>query len=180
MTIDFKKLIKNKYFVLNVLLILGMLDSAFLMYEHYAPAATSFCSFGEGVDCGIVNKSPYATLDGLSYLLTIDYGLPIPLIDIAGIHPILEFFTMNSTLGLITLLFIAFLLKLQKDKKDFKFIKHEKIDLYVRGILGFGIFYGMYLVYIQHWIIKTWCPFCLVLDALLITLFLVHWKMRGE
>jgi uncharacterized membrane protein len=53
--------------ILNVLLVIGMLLSLFLVYEHFSPAASKFCTFGESLDCGIVNKSPYANLDGISY-----------------------------------------------------------------------------------------------------------------
>ena len=76
----------NSRKLLNVVLVIGMLISLFLVYEHFSPSASKFCTLGANLDCGIVNKSPYANLDGLSYLLTIDYGLPLPLIDISGIN----------------------------------------------------------------------------------------------
>ena len=57
------------------IIILGMLISLFLVYEHFSSTASEFCDFGEGLDCGIVNKSPYSTLDGITYFLVFDLGI---------------------------------------------------------------------------------------------------------
>src|SRR3990172_4923957 len=65
------------FILLNIFLVIGILSASFLLFEHFVPAASKFCTFGQSIDCGIVNKSPYATLDGISYLLTIDFKLPL-------------------------------------------------------------------------------------------------------
>ncbi|MEK6915629.1 MAG: vitamin K epoxide reductase family protein [Nanoarchaeota archaeon] len=157
----------KKRFLLNLFLIAGMIISAILIYEHFSVSASKFCSFGPSLDCGIVNKSPYANLDGISYLLTIDFGLPLPLLDISGINFFFDFITANAFLGFITLLFIL-LLNLNYKKKKFLFVEKGNNLKWIRGILIFGLVYGFYLFLIQHFILKTYCIFCIILDVLII------------
>ena len=104
--------------ILKIFLVIGMLISLFLIYEHFSETASEFCTFGTSFDCGIVNKSPYSTLDGISYLLTIDYGLNLPLINLTP-NLFLEFIFSNAFLGFLTLLFLFFLLLNYEKKKGF-------------------------------------------------------------
>tara|TARA_Y100000310_G_C20666865_1_gene808024 strand:- start:1967 stop:2476 length:510 start_codon:yes stop_codon:yes gene_type:complete len=167
----------NSRKLLNVVLVIGMLISLFLVYEHFSPSASKFCTFGANLDCGIVNKSPYANLDGLSYLLTIDYGLPLPLIDISGINLFFDFITTNAFLGFLTLLFVFFLNTKYKNKK-LLFVNAGEDLKWIRGLLVFGLIYGAYLFYIQHSILKTYCIFCLALDVTLLSLVIVAFRIR--
>lgn len=173
---------KQKLFVLlNVFLIFGMLVSSFLVYEKFSPTASKYCTFGESLDCGIVNKSPYANLDGFSYLLTMDFGLPLPLVDISGISPVFELLLSNAFLGFLTLLFVLIMLHMKYKNKDFFRIKNENILKWVKGILIFGVAYGFYLFLIQHFILKTYCLFCIILDFILISLLIIVWRIKdGE
>jgi vitamin-K-epoxide reductase (warfarin-sensitive) len=59
--------------VLVVLAIAGMITSALALREHYR-TDTSPCSINERWDCGIVNHSPYAVID----------GVPVAVIGISG------------------------------------------------------------------------------------------------
>lgn len=162
--------------ILSILLIIGMLVSAFLTYEHFSETTSEVCKFGESFDCGIVNKSPYANLDGLSYLLTIDFNLSIPLINLSNKNVFLDFLTSNAVLGFLTLLFVL-ILNTRNINEDFLFVRKEDRLKWMRGILIFGLIYGGYLFYIQHYILKTYCIFCIGLDltiiASLITVFLM-------
>ncbi len=169
---------RTGFIALSVLLVLGMLDSAFLAYEHFSPSASRFCTFGESFNCGIVNKSPYATVDGISYLLTIDYGWPLPLIDISGMNPVFEFLLSNAVLGFFTLLILFVLLHYKFRGKDFYFIKTAQMKRVMLGVLIFGIAYGAYLFYIQHSILKTYCLFCIVLDTIMILSTLIVWRTQ--
>ncbi|MDP4039517.1 MAG: vitamin K epoxide reductase family protein [Candidatus Pacearchaeota archaeon] len=165
---------------LNIILILGMLISLFLWYEHLSPSASKFCTFGQSFDCGIVNKSPYANIDGLSYLLTIDFSIPLPLIDISGINIFFDAVTSNAFLGFLTLLFI-FLLNTKYKNKKFLWVSPEKNRRWMKGLLIFGVIYGFYLFLIQHFILKTYCIFCISLDAVLIlSLILVLIRVKGK
>lgn len=163
---------------LSIFLVIGILISAFLIYEHFSISASKFCTFGEGFNCGIVNKSPYANLDGISYLLTIDFNLPLPLIDISGINIFFDFITTNAFLGLLTLFFVLMLnLKYKKDK--FLFVQKKSNVKWIRGIMVFSIVYGFYLFLIQHFILKTYCIFCLALDAAILISLILSFKIKN-
>lgn len=163
---------------LSIFLVIGILISAFLIYEHFSESASKFCTFGEGFNCGIVNKSPYANLDGLSYLLTIDFNLPLPLIDASGINWFFDFITTNAFLGLLTLFFVL-MLNLNYKKDKFLFIEKKSNTKWIRGIMVFGAFYGFYLFLIQHSILKTYCIFCLALDLMIIVALILSFKIKN-
>ena len=163
--------------VLNAFLIIGILISLLLLYEHFSHSASKFCTFGAKLDCGIVNKSPYANLDGISYLLTIDYGLPLPLIDISGINFFFDFITANAFLGFLALLFV-FLLNTKYKIRKLLWITPDRNLKWKMGILLSGLIYGIYLFYIQHFILKTYCIFCLALDAVILTSVIIIYRMN--
>lgn len=173
-------MVKNKLFLtLKLLLIIGMLVALFLVYEHFSPTASKYCTFGESFNCGIVNKSPYANIDGLSYLLTIDFNLPLPLIDISGINWFFDILTSNAFWGFLTLLLIFLLITAFKNKK-FLWITKEKNKKWVTGLLVFGIIYGAYLFAIQHYILKTYCLFCIILDITILGSLIIWLKIKDE
>ncbi len=163
--------------ILNIFLVVGMLISLFLLYEHFAPSASKYCTFGNNFDCSIVNRSPYANLDGVSYLLTIDYKMPLPLINISGINSFLNFITSNAFLGFLTLLFLLGLNASYK-KPRFFWVWKERNVKWIQGILIFSVIYAGYLFYIQYSILQTYCIFCIGLDVMillsLITSFFIH------
>lgn len=168
----------NKRKVLSLILIIGMLISLFLVYEHFSPSASKLCTFGENFDCGIVNKSPYANLDGLFYLLTIDFNLNLPLINISDLNVILDLLTSNAFLGFLTLLLI-YILNKNPNKKVF-WIKAENNRKWTIGLLIFGVIYGAgYLFAIQHFILHTYCLFCILLDLILIASLAIAVKIKS-
>lgn len=163
---------------LITLFVVGMLVSLFLAYEHFSPEASKFCTFGTSFDCGIVNKSPYANLDGLSYLLTVDFGWNIPLINLTQYGFWADLLTSNAFLGFLTLLLLFFLLRASQKNKNCLWIRSSKTLSWVQGILLFGVLYGFYLFLIQHFLLKTYCLFCLVLDVILITSLIIVWRLH--
>ncbi len=165
----------KKEITLYSLFIFGLLLCSFLIYEHFSSTGSEFCKIGSTFDCGIVNKSPYANLDGFSYLLAVDFGLAFPLIDLKGIHWTFDLFTSNAFLGLLVFILLFFMFYLYTKKKDFLFIKRKNILFWMKIILSFGILYGFCLFLIQHFILKAYCIFCLGLDLVLIlSLFFVY------
>ncbi|MEK6854588.1 MAG: vitamin K epoxide reductase family protein [Nanoarchaeota archaeon] len=158
----------NRKKILYALLTAGMLISLFLLYEHFSVSAGKFCKFGENFDCGIVNKSPYANLDGISYLLSVDFGLPLPFMDISSKSLILDLLTSNAFLGFLTLLFMLFLVNAKHSNKNFLWIKANKTRKWLLGVSVFSVSYGFYLFLVQHFILRTYCIFCLILDVILI------------
>ena len=172
---------KKLYFnLINIFIIIGILIAAFLIYEHFSPSASKFCNFGKSLDCGIVNKSPYANLDGLFYLLTIDFGISLPasLMTISDSGVFLDLITSNAFLGALTLLFLLLLTRANYKNSKFLFIKKGATKRWMKGITLFGVLYGFYLFLIQHFILKTYCIFCLALDATLLTLLILTWFVK--
>jgi uncharacterized membrane protein len=163
---------------LMILLVLGMLISLFLVYEHFFEGASEFCTFGSDFDCGIVNRSPYANLDGISYLFTIEFGWPLPLIDISGINWFFDLATSSALWGFLTLLFL-FVMRLRKYKKrDFLWIRRESNVKWLRGILIFGMAFGFYLFLVQHFLLQTYCIFCIGLDVVLLLSLILSWVIK--
>lgn len=161
-----------------VLFVLGMLVSLYLTYEHFSPDASKWCKFGASFDCGIVNKSPYANLDGLSYLLTVEFGWNIPLINITQYGFFADLITSNAFLGFLTFVFLLFLWRAHQKKRSFLWIPANKALAWMQGILIFSVAYGFYLFLIQHFILKTYCIVCIVLDIILISLLIIVWRLH--
>jgi vitamin-K-epoxide reductase (warfarin-sensitive) len=62
--------------VLILLATLGIVVSALALREHYRTEGDAPCSINERWDCGIVNHSPYAVVQGT--------GIPVAVLGIAG------------------------------------------------------------------------------------------------
>jgi vitamin-K-epoxide reductase (warfarin-sensitive) len=63
-------------YVLVLLSVLGIAVSALALREHYRTEGDSPCSINERWDCGVVNHSPYAVVQGT--------GIPVAILGIAG------------------------------------------------------------------------------------------------
>src|SRR6202167_4868558 len=63
-------------YILLVLAALGIVVSTLALREHYRTEGDAPCSINERWDCGIVNKSPYAVVQGT--------GIPVAVLGIAG------------------------------------------------------------------------------------------------
>jgi vitamin-K-epoxide reductase (warfarin-sensitive) len=63
-------------YALILLAALGIVVSALALREHYRTEGDSPCSINERWDCGIVNHSPYAMVQGT--------GIPVAVLGIAG------------------------------------------------------------------------------------------------
>jgi vitamin-K-epoxide reductase (warfarin-sensitive) len=63
-------------YIFVLLATLGIVVSSLALREHYRTEGDAPCSINERWDCGIVNKSPYAVVQGT--------GIPVAVIGIAG------------------------------------------------------------------------------------------------
>jgi vitamin-K-epoxide reductase (warfarin-sensitive) len=63
-------------YILLVLAAVGIVASTLALREHYRTEGDAPCSINERWDCGIVNKSPYAVVQGT--------GIPVAALGIAG------------------------------------------------------------------------------------------------
>ncbi len=159
--------------ILFSLSFLALVDSSVITYLHYSPSSSSLCNFGANFDCGVVSHSVYANIDNVFYFLAVDLGLSFPIITIA--IPV-------AVMGILVFLLIKTgILHIWHGKSIGKFSPSHMLWV-IRGILIFATVYGLWLIYIQKYVLRTYCVYCLVLDLLiwlsLITSFMIKDKGR--
>lgn len=161
-----KKLLYNSFMILAVL---GVIVSGFLLYEHYSETGTEFCKFGKNFDCNIVNKSPYANLDGIFYMLVIDFkvNMPIPNIPI----PV-------AGMGLLMILLLMWAMyNVYYNKISLK-VSPEKYLKVIRYSLLTSLLFAAYLVFVEVRLLKRYCIFCIALDVILVLLTIIAFKVK--
>jgi uncharacterized membrane protein len=133
---------KLRWFVRLNLLALGI--TAYLSYLHFKPSASTVCTINAYLDCDIVNKSIYAEL----------WGIPV------------------AILGFLTYLFL--LLVAQKLLKGFAFtalhpaLTFNRVSYLLWGVTAFGFLFSSYLTYVEIFILRAACIFCLAQYLILI------------
>jgi len=127
--------------------------AGYLWYKKASGAGTSICAFNDKFDCDSVNASPYATVDGISYLLTFHWGLPIPFVALPIPVAALGTFLL---LGILVTVIVS---RWTSYGNDANLLTH------IRRVLLIGCVFTFYLIGIQAWVIGTWCVYCLALDA---------------
>lgn len=60
---------KNYFRIITIASLLGILVTAYLLYQHFKPAGSTFCNVSEFVSCDVVNKSKYAEILGIPFAL---------------------------------------------------------------------------------------------------------------
>lgn len=98
----YKKLLKIASF-------LGMLVTAYLIYQHYKPSSDSFCNINNFISCDIVNKSIYAEIFGVpvSILGFLAYAVIFLAADFLDKKKVLTSLTLFSGLGLTFSLYLT-------------------------------------------------------------------------
>ena len=129
--------------------ILGMILATYLTYNHYKVDAESFCSISQVINCDIVNKSIYAEI----------FGIPV------------------AILGFLTYLFFAAVSLLLLNYSDFE-KTYSRITTYDLHWLVFfvaiiGVGFSLWLTYVEAYLLKTWCPLCVLSLLLLISIFVL-------
>ncbi|MBI3032619.1 hypothetical protein HYY69_04035 [Candidatus Woesearchaeota archaeon] len=164
---------KSKNILFYTLIIVGLVAASFLLYEHYTPTPSKFCNFGNNFDCGIVNKSPYATIDGIFYLLAVDFKLPISIYNIP--IPV-------AGMGMIILFLLAYLMHGVHYQKKVLGLTPQSALKVIKLLLIMSLVFSLYLFLIEIFLLKTYCIFCIILDIILITLTIIACtiKVRGE
>lgn len=153
---------------LKIFTFLAILVSIYLAAQHYSPNESKFCQWSATLDCNIVNKSPYSTVDGILYLLSFEYGLNTPYIDI----PI-----PNAVLSILLFLFVfGALFSLEKKGTYFGMNVTRTITV-LRTLLWISLIYAAYLFFIEVSVLKAYCPFCIVLDILIILILILLYRV---
>ncbi len=157
---------KKIHYVLIFLMVLGILDSAYLAYLHYSGSSSKFCQELGNFDCDLVNKSSFSELTGILDYFGIDFYLPIP----------------NSVLGIIAfsiMLGINILLINNIRILGHKFSKKELYAaLLVLSIISFV--FGLFLVYIQEFVLRAWCLFCLIMDLIILLNLILVFLLKNR
>ena len=112
--------------------------------------STSVCSIYEG-DCNEVQNSEYSTFLGVSLSI---YGI----------------FLFSI---LTILLSILFLISIKNEKTIF-----YKYDLKIKKVLKLMILMGLlisiYLIYLQKYVVGSFCNYCLVIDGIMILIAIFY------
>jgi uncharacterized membrane protein len=124
----------------------GIVAASMALREHYRTEGESPCSVNERWDCGIVNKSRFASIGGVFDQLTNRSAVPsddakprfeairkIPVADVGMAGYIL--------LGLLALM------------------RRWRL-LVAAAVLAFG--FSCYLAYIEKYILEKWCIYCVI------------------
>ena len=143
---DYKKGLK----VIKIFLILSILLSIYLTYQHYKEGS-SFCDLSEGLSCGVVNQSEWSEL----------FGIPV------------------AILGLLTFLGIYFLVHCLDKGIPLGFgsisLSSTAIERIIIAVLAWSLIFALYLlVYVEYFKLKgIYCPACIVLDVFIAILLVV-------
>jgi len=132
--------------IIAILALAGMMAAILALREHYRTEGESPCSINERWDCGIVNKSRFASIGGVfdqltnrSAVLSDDTKprfeairkIPVADVGIAG----------YILLGLLALM------------------RRWRL-LVAAAVLAFG--FSCYLAYIEKYILEKWCIYCVI------------------
>src|SRR5215475_9442653 len=123
-------------YLLLVLALLGITASALALREHYREAGDSPCSINDHWDCGVVNHSPFATLDGILRPSATDPNPFLRKIPIAVI----------GILGYILMAALAF-------TRSYRLLLAAALS---------GLAFSLYLAHIEKDILEVWCIYCVV------------------
>jgi len=143
--------------IILVCSVLAILIFAYLLYIHYKPAGSKFCNFGEGFNCDIVNKSIYSEIA----------GIPV------------------SLLGVLTFIGVLILsiLSLNNYKKKVSYyfvVNYEFMIKTIFWISAAGLLFALYLVYIEAFVLYSFCIFCLIGDILIITTLITSYLLMQK
>jgi len=147
-----------------VLAVLAMGVTAYLTYLHYMPSAAEFCNFNEQFNCDVVNKSQW------SYIALGPVEIPVAIMGFLYYLGVLI-----GTLGV---------LKGWKFTKICKWLEPMNVIRLMKWLTVLGVIFALYLTYIEAFVLKTFCLFCVaqqVIIVFILALFLgIRTKKTGD
>lgn len=144
----------------RIVAIIAILIGSYLVYEHYRSTPSKFCTFGDSFNCDVVNKSPYANLDGVLYFLHMDIGWDWV--------PLWTFELPAAIMGIATFLWIILSSFKIQQKKPLLGIPPKKQITVLKWLMVISIIFALYLVYIEKYVLLMWCIYCLSLDLVIV------------
>ena len=134
-------------YAIVVLALLGVVVSALALRVHYT-TGTEPCDINSHWDCGTVNRSSYATVDGILWHIRASRHPD----DVTGPAPRIGF--PVATLGIIGYALIAL----------FAFFRQRALTVvFALGGLGFAL----YLSHIEAHVLEVWCLYCVISQTLI-------------
>jgi uncharacterized membrane protein len=140
-------------YAIVILALAGVLVSTLALHVHYSTGVEP-CDINAHWDCGTVNRSSYATVNGILFHLRAAFhpdaesgpaprnGVPVALLGILGYAAIALFAFLRQRL--LTLLLAA-------------------------GALGFAL----YLSHVEAHVLEVWCLYCVISQTLIAVIFLL-------
>ncbi len=134
--------------LLGLLALFGLVLSGYLFLQHDATGERSFCDINETINCAAVNTSAYAEL----------FGVPV------------AFFGLLYYIGLLLFTLVpARLVRLVADGDEQLFLT------LLLGYLFFGVAFSAYLTAIEAFVLKVYCPLCVLSAGTVLVSLLVTW-----
>lgn len=139
---------KSKLRIILICSLLAVFVSSYLLSLHLSDSG-SICDINNQFSCDIVNKSIYSEI----------LSIPISLLS-------LIFFYIVS----IAIIFVL---------KGKRFLNLEKNTLMkaLFYMMFLSLIFSLYLVYIEVFVLFSFCLLCLVLDILIIVIFLISYTL---
>ena len=131
-----------------VLAFLAMGVTAYLVYLHYEPSASEFCNLNAQFNCDIVNKSQW------SYIAIGSLEIPV---SIFGFLYYMGIFI--GSLGLARKVNFASI---------HKYLEPINVIRLMRWFTYVGVVFTLYLTYIETFVLKTYCLFCVIQQFLIL------------
>ena len=123
-------------YLLLILTLFGVIVSSLALREHYRTEGDAPCSINEHWDCGVVNKSPFATLDGILRPSAIDPNPTLRKIPVAAI----------GIFGYILMAALAF-------RRSYRLLLAATLASFA---------FSLYLAHIEKDILGVWCIYCVI------------------
>lgn len=147
-----------------VLSALALPVTGYLIYMHYAPEATDFCTVNETINCDIVNKSQWSYVDlGFTQIPVAIPGFLTYVILLAGSAGLI----MNWNFRGIH-----------------KVLRPGVILTALRCLAVFGTLFSLYLTYIEAFVLHAWCMFCvahqILIFAIMVLFFVIKIRTDGQ
>jgi vitamin-K-epoxide reductase (warfarin-sensitive) len=132
--------------IIVILALVGMMAAILALREHYRTEGASPCSINERWDCGIVNKSRFASLGGIFDKLTNRNTIPSD-----DAKPRFEAIRKISVadIGIAGYILLGLLALMRRWRL-----------LATAAALAFV--FSCYLAYIEKYILEKWCIYCVI------------------
>ena len=141
-----------------LLSIFGIIVSGYLTYDYYS-TLNSVCDINETFQCSSVSESEYSEL----------LGIPVAMLGLFG-YSFLSFisfglYSNNSLLG-----------KIKKNAQIKKIISARTLFFFS----AMALLFSLYLTYAEFFLIKALCVFCLMSQAIILTIAIISYQNNNQ